>query len=38
MAAIAKIVEPRFYHEEVKDPHWKETMKKEIKALEKNHT
>ena len=38
MAAIAKIVEPIFFHEAVKDSHWKDAMIKEIDALEKNNT
>jgi len=38
MAAVAKIVEPKFFHEAVKDPHWKVAMTKKIEALEKNHT
>ena len=37
-AAITKIVEPRFFHEVVKDPKWREAMAKEIEALELNHT
>jgi len=38
LAAIAKIVEPIFFHEAVKDSHWKDAMIKEIDALEKNNT
>ena len=38
LAAIAKIVELRFFHEAVKDLHWKDAMIKEIEALEKNNT
>ena len=38
MAAITKVVEPRFFHEAVKDPNWREAMNKEIDALEVNNT
>ena len=38
MAVITKIVEPRFFHEAVKDSNWKEAMIKEIDALKKNNT
>ena len=38
LTTIAKIVEPRFFHEAVKDSHWKDAMIKEIEALEKNNT
>lgn len=38
MDTITKIMKPRYFHEAVKDPHWKEAMIKEIDALEKNHT
>jgi len=31
-------VEPRFFHEAVKDPKWREDMTKEIEALELNQT
>ena len=38
LAAISKIEEPRFFHEAVTNPLWKDAMIKEIEALEKNHT
>ena len=38
MAAITKIIEPRYFHEAVKDPKWREAMSKEIEALELNNT
>jgi len=38
LAAITKIVEPRVFHEVAKDPKWRESMAKEIEALELNHT
>jgi len=31
-------VEPRYLHEAVKDPKWREVMAKEIEALELNKT
>jgi len=37
LAAITKIVEPRFFHEAVKDPKWRETMAVEIEALKVNN-
>ena len=38
LAAITKIVEPRYFHEAVKDIKWREAMAKEIEALELNKT
>jgi len=38
LVAITKIVEPKFFHEAVQDPYWKDAMIKEIEALEKNNT
>ena len=38
IAAISKVVEPRYFHEAVKDPRWREAMDKEIEALELNKT
>ena len=37
LAAITKIVEPRCFHEAVKDPQWRDAMTKEIEALEANN-
>jgi len=31
-------VESRYFHEAVKDEHWREAMATEIKALEENKT
>ena len=38
IAAITKVVEPRFYHEAVKDAQWRKEMAEEITVLEKNET
>ena len=38
LAAITKIVEPRFFHEAIQDSKWQEAMVKEIEALELNNT
>ena len=38
LATITKIVEPVFYDEAAKDPHWRDAMREEIRALEKNET
>jgi len=38
LAAISKIIEPRFFHEAVQDPKWREAIANEIQALEENHT
>jgi len=38
LAAITKIVEPKYYHEAVKAPLWQKAMAKEIQALEENET
>ena len=38
LAAITKVVEPRYFHEAVKDVKWRDAMAKEIKALEMNET
>ena len=35
---ITSILEPRFYHEAVKDPKWQEAMNAKIAALVSNHT
>ena len=37
MASVVKVVEPRFFHEAVKDPNYREAMSKEINALEVNN-
>jgi len=38
LAAITEIIKPRYFHEAVKDPKWREAMSKEIEALELNNT
>ena len=38
LTAITKVVEPRYFHEAVKDVKWRDAMAKEIKALEMNET
>ena len=38
LSTITKVVEPRFYHEVVKDEKWRKAMAEEISALEKNET
>ena len=38
LAAITKVIEPRHYHEVVKDPQWREAMVEEIQVLEKTDT
>ena len=38
LAAISKIVRPRFFHEAVQEPKWRKAMTNEIKALEKSNT
>ena len=38
LAAITKIVKPRYFYEAVKDVKWREAMAKEIEALEINKT
>jgi len=35
---ITKLVKPRYFHEVIKDPNWKEAIAKEIEALEANET
>ena len=38
LTTVAKIMEPRYFHEAVQDVNWREAMVKEIKALETNKT
>jgi len=38
LATITKIIEPRYYHEAVKDPRWCQAMAEEIKGLKDNMT
>ena len=38
LAAITKETKPKYYHEAVKDPRWRDTMAEEIQVLEKNST
>ena len=38
LTSITKVMEPRYFHEVVKDPHWKELMAKEIEAPTLNRT
>ena len=38
LAAITKIIEPRYFHEAVRNPKWREVMSREIEALELNNT
>ena len=38
LAAIGKIIEPRYYQEAARDPNWRQAMAAEIQALEDNRT
>jgi len=38
LATITKVTEPRYYHEAVKDSHWKVAMEEEIRLYKKNQT
>ena len=38
LAAIARVVEPTYFHKLVTDPKWHQAMAEEIEALEKNDT
>jgi len=38
LAAITKVVKPRFYHEAVQDAKWRQAMVEEINVLQKNGT
>jgi len=38
LATITKVVEPRYFHEAVKDVKWRDAMTKEIEAFEMNET
>lgn len=38
LANISSIREPRFYHEALTDPRWKQAIDLELEALESNHT
>ena len=38
LATITKIVEPRYFHQAVTNPKWREAMANKIEALELNQT
>ena len=38
LAAITKVIKPKYYNEAVKDPQWRKAVKEEIQTLEKNKT
>jgi len=38
LVVITKLIEPRHYHEAMKDPRWREATIEEIQALKKNVT